>query len=96
MATKKRSTQSHLAEIDQKLEELTVELAETPPESPESPVEATTPAVRVESYTCNESDSYASLSARFCPEGMTKHQYAQELVKKNNSMALRPGATIVL
>jgi hypothetical protein len=65
-------------------------------QSPVSPVEATTPAEKVKTHTCTDSDSYASLSAQFCPKGMTKHQYALELVKKNSNKALRPGATIIL
>jgi hypothetical protein len=73
-----------------------VELEEPTLDSPESPIEATTPAEKVKTHTCTESDSYASLSARFCPKGMTKHQYSLELVKKNGNKALRPGTSIIL
>ncbi len=96
MASKKRSISTQLTEIEQTLDELATEVSEMPLESPVSPIEATTPAEKVKTHTCTDSDSYASLSARFCPKGMTKHQYALELLQKNQNQALRPGASIIL
>jgi len=66
------------------------------PESRVEPVEATKPLRKVNTFVAMPGDSYASLAASLCPEGMTKHEYAKLLFALNGGKALIPGAEVKL
>lgn len=70
--------------------------AATIPESHVEPVEAVKPLRKVNTFFAMPGDSYASLAAQLCPEGMTKHEYAKLLFALNNGKALIPGTEVKL
>lgn len=72
------------------------ETLDTPSEALEGTSEPSTPVQGQSHATASEGDSYASLAAQFLPAGMTKHDYAVELYKKNGEVSLRAGMTIKL
>lgn len=47
-------------------------------------------------HIVDEGDTYASIAARWCPIGMTKHEYATLLVQKNQGAVLSAGTRIKL
>ena len=61
-------------------------------EAVETPTPADVPTV----YVCSESDTYASLAAHFCPEGVKKYDYAVQLAEKNKNKVLASGVVIQL
>lgn len=72
------------------------ETEDTPAESSESLVEATTPAEGVKVYVAREGDTYASVAGQFLPEGMKKHDYAVFLLELNKNARLVDGTEVKL
>lgn len=67
-----------------------VEVVETPSAPVVAPVKGKSAA-----YVAVEGDTFASIAARFKPEGMTKHLYAVHLSLLNGG-TLRPGSEVKL
>jgi Tfp pilus assembly protein FimV len=71
----------------------TAPVVETPAVAPVAPVKAA-PA-KPETYVAVDGDTFASIAARFKPEGISKHGYAVHL-SLLNSGTLRPGSEVKL
>lgn len=71
------------------------ECVECPYETPavEPAVEAPAPAGR---YIVKDGDTWASIAANKAPKGMKRHDYALQLVEKNNGKTLNVGVEVAL
>jgi len=97
MARKKPTQNPETEQVDVELIQEAAEEADFAADAVEShqmTVETTSPAPKVNTYTTQPGDSYASLAASLCPAGTRKHDYAKALAQLNG--LLRPGKTIQL
>lgn len=87
-----------------KIENLVEEQADAVDGEPETVEVATEPiheeptqdAPKFRVIVAQEGDSYPSIAAQYCPEGVKQRVFAQELLTLNNGKQIRPGVSVTV
>lgn len=92
----KKKTESVVSEPVDVIETEPVDVAEideTPAPVVAEPIEHA-PSFRV--VVAQEGDSYASIAAEYCPEGVKQRVFAQDLLALNLGKRIRPGVSVIV